>query len=153
MWEDVLFLIKLCRATRCCLQSLYLTSPHRQGPSSQHRMVWVGRDHKNHLVATPLSWKGTPPTWSGCSGPHATWPWTLPLLRSSPLSASILVGREWFWRHPCAVRQQGLSVPITFQHYHTKWWMPWVGTEAWLLPSTETFETLNLPAKTCLHLK
>jgi len=27
-----------------------------------HRMVWVGRDLKGHLVPLPLSWAGTPST-------------------------------------------------------------------------------------------
>ena len=41
-------------------------------------MVWVGRDHKDHLVPNPLPWAGTSSTRPGCSKPHPTWPWTLP---------------------------------------------------------------------------
>jgi len=43
-----------------------------------HRMVWVGRDLKDHLVPSPLPWTGTPFTRPGCSKPCPTWPWTLP---------------------------------------------------------------------------
>jgi len=35
-------------------------------------MVWVGRDLKDHLVPTPLSWAGAPSTRSGGSKPHPT---------------------------------------------------------------------------------
>jgi len=41
-------------------------------------MVRVGRDLKDHLVPTPLTWAGTPSTRSGFSKPHPAWPWTLP---------------------------------------------------------------------------
>jgi len=41
-------------------------------------MVWIGRDLKDHLVATPLPSSGTPSTRPGCSKLHPTWPWTLP---------------------------------------------------------------------------
>jgi len=46
--------------------------------SRSHRVVWVGRDLKDHLIPTPLPWAGTPSTRPGCSEPHPTWPWTLP---------------------------------------------------------------------------
>ncbi|GAB0189020.1 centromere protein C [Grus japonensis] len=38
-----------------------------------HRMVWVGRDLKDHLVPTPLPWAGTPSTRPRCPKPHPTW--------------------------------------------------------------------------------
>ena len=41
-------------------------------------MVRVGRDLKDHLVPTCLSWAGTSSTRPGCSELHPTWPWTLP---------------------------------------------------------------------------
>ena len=34
-----------------------------------HRMVWIGRDLKDHLFPTPLPWAGTPSTRPGCSKP------------------------------------------------------------------------------------
>jgi len=37
-------------------------------------MVWVGKDLKDHPVATALPWAGTPFTRPGCSKPRATWP-------------------------------------------------------------------------------
>jgi len=43
-----------------------------------HRMVWVGRDFKDHPVPNPLLWSGTPFARPRCSKPHPTWPWTLP---------------------------------------------------------------------------
>ena len=49
---------------------------HSLGPCTQihelvleswnHRMVWVGRDLKDHLVPTPLPWAGTSSTSPGC---------------------------------------------------------------------------------------
>jgi len=36
----------------------------------KHRMLWVGRDLKDHLVSITLSWAGTPSTKQGCSKPH-----------------------------------------------------------------------------------
>jgi len=46
--------------------------------SWNHRIVWVGRDLKDHLVPTPLPWAGTAYTRPGCSKPYPAWPWTLP---------------------------------------------------------------------------
>ena len=46
--------------------------------SQNHRMVWVGRDLKDHLFPTPLPWAGTSSTRPGCSELHPTWPWALP---------------------------------------------------------------------------
>jgi len=46
--------------------------------SLNHRMVWVGRDLKDHLVPTTLPWAGTPYTRPGCSELHPTCPWTFP---------------------------------------------------------------------------
>ena len=49
-------------------------SGHRDGILSyNHRIIeglMVGRDLKDHPVATPLLWAGLPPTRSGCLGPH-----------------------------------------------------------------------------------
>jgi len=36
-------------------------------------MLWVGRDLKYHLVATPLPWAGTRSTRHGFSKPHPAW--------------------------------------------------------------------------------
>lgn len=38
--------------------------------SQNHRMIWDGRDIKDHAVPTPLPWTGMPPTSSGhnCRG-------------------------------------------------------------------------------------
>lgn len=41
-------------------------------------MVWVGRNHKDHLCPTPLPWAGTFSSRPGCSKPHPGSPWTLP---------------------------------------------------------------------------
>ena len=54
------------------------TKPRMPIHCNYHRMVWVGRDLKDHLVPPPLPWAGTPSTRPGCSKPHPTWPWTLP---------------------------------------------------------------------------
>lgn len=35
-------------------------------------MVWAGRSLKDHLVPTPLTWAGIPPTRPACSKPHPT---------------------------------------------------------------------------------
>lgn len=58
------------------LSKLLLIFPYQL--SWNHRMAWVGRNLKDHLVSTPLRWTGTPFTRPGCSGPHPTCPWTLP---------------------------------------------------------------------------
>ncbi|GAB0187406.1 cAMP-dependent protein kinase inhibitor alpha [Grus japonensis] len=43
--------------------------------SQNHRMVWVGRDLKDHLVPPPLLWAGTlSSTRPGCPKPHPTRP-------------------------------------------------------------------------------
>jgi len=42
--------------------------------SQNHRMVWVGKDLKDHLVPTPLPGAGTSSTRPGCSEFHPTWP-------------------------------------------------------------------------------
>lgn len=34
-----------------------------------HRMVWVGRDFRDHVVPTL-------PSWADCSESHPAWPWT-----------------------------------------------------------------------------
>jgi len=46
--------------------------------SQNHRMVWVGRDLKDHLAPTRRPQPGTPSTRPGCSKPRPAWPWTLP---------------------------------------------------------------------------
>lgn len=45
-------------------------------PVSIHRMVWLGRDLKNHLITNPLHGQEHLPTTSntGCSMPQPTWP-------------------------------------------------------------------------------
>ena len=50
----------------------------RMARTSNHRMVWVGRDLKDHLVPPPLPSAGTSSTRPGCSELHPTWPWALP---------------------------------------------------------------------------
>lgn len=42
------------------------------GIFSYHRMVWVERDGKNHLVPSPLPWAGAP--FTGCSKFCPSWP-------------------------------------------------------------------------------
>jgi len=44
---------------------------------NEHRLIWVGRDHKS-MPPQPLLWAGLPPTNWGCPGPHPTWPWAPP---------------------------------------------------------------------------
>jgi len=34
--------------------------------SQSHRMAWVEKDIKDHLVSTPLTWEGSPTTRPGC---------------------------------------------------------------------------------------
>ena len=58
--------------------SLIIIKGKTDSTSQNDRMVWVGRDLKDHLVPTPLPWTGTPSTRPGCPKPHPTWPWTLP---------------------------------------------------------------------------
>ena len=41
--------------------------------SWSHRMVWVGRDLKDHPVPNPCH-RLVAPISSGCPGPHPTWP-------------------------------------------------------------------------------
>ena len=41
-----------------------------------HRMAWVGRDFKDHLVLTLILWATLLPIRSGCQRPYPTWPWT-----------------------------------------------------------------------------
>ena len=40
--------------------------------SPLHRMTWVGRDLKAHLIPTPLPRTVTPPAMPGCPKPHPT---------------------------------------------------------------------------------
>lgn len=47
---------------------------HRIIESPKHRVVWVVRDLKDHLIPTPMTWAGMPPTRPGCPGPHQTLP-------------------------------------------------------------------------------
>ena len=39
-----------------------------------HRMAWVEKDLKDHLVSTPLLCAGSPTTRPGCPEPHPAWP-------------------------------------------------------------------------------
>lgn len=38
-----------------------------------HRMVWIEKDIKHHLLSTLLLWARTTLTWANCSKPHSTW--------------------------------------------------------------------------------
>lgn len=50
-----------------------------EGRETQNNiMVWVGKDLKDHLVSPPLPWAQMPIIRPGWSGPHLTWPWSLP---------------------------------------------------------------------------
>lgn len=42
--------------------------------SYNHRMLWIGRDLKDHLFPIPLSWAGTSSFRSGCSELSPAWP-------------------------------------------------------------------------------
>jgi len=53
---------------------LFSLQNRRIKESQNHRMVWVGRDLKDHLVPTPLPWAETPSTKPRCSKPHPTSP-------------------------------------------------------------------------------
>lgn len=46
---------------------------HRILKTQDHRVVWVEKDIKNHLVPTALPWPGTPSTKRGYPGPLPTW--------------------------------------------------------------------------------
>ena len=39
-----------------------------------HRMAWVEKDLKDHLVSTPSLCAGSPTTRAGCPEPHPAWP-------------------------------------------------------------------------------
>lgn len=64
-------------------------SLYRLIESQNHRMIWIGKDVKDHLVPSSLWWAGLPTTRlssrSGCPGLHLTWPWTLPGTRHPQL--------------------------------------------------------------------
>jgi len=61
---------------------LYIMFIEREGVS---RMVWIGRDLKDHLFPTPIPWAGTTSTTPGCSKSHPTWPSTLRGIRQPQL--------------------------------------------------------------------
>ena len=88
--------------------------------SSNHTMVWVGSDFKDHLVPTPLPWAGTPSARPGCSKLHPTWPWTLPGME--PIACVFAI--VWIYRRlqPCGPLIWHLSKA---QHLeHVKWSRP-----------------------------
>lgn len=41
-----------------------------------HRMVYVGKDPKKHLVLNHMPWAGASPARPGCLKLHSVWPWT-----------------------------------------------------------------------------
>lgn len=51
---------------------------HDRYESQNPRVVWVERHLRDHPVPILPPWAGMPPARSGWSGPHPTWPWTLP---------------------------------------------------------------------------
>jgi len=59
----------------CSLHSLLHASFWK---SQTHRMAWVGKDHNDHVVPTPLLCAGVPTTRPGCPEPHPVWPWMPP---------------------------------------------------------------------------
>jgi len=61
---------------------LPLCSPHLyhkviEGPGFE-------KDHKDHLVSTPLLCAGSPTTRPGCPEPHPAWPWMPPMGHPQP---------------------------------------------------------------------
>ena len=48
--------------------------------SLNHRMAWVEKDLKDHLVSILLPQAGPPTTRRGCPEPHPAWPWTHPVM-------------------------------------------------------------------------
>ena len=48
------------------------------GTSENHRMAWLEKDLKDHLVSTPLLYAGSWTTRPGCPEPHPAWPWMPP---------------------------------------------------------------------------
>lgn len=42
--------------------------------SQDHRLIWVRKDLKDHLVPTNLQWTETPSSTPGCTNPHPVWP-------------------------------------------------------------------------------
>jgi len=46
---------------------------HRPATSVNHRMAWVEKDHKDHVVSIPLPWAGSPTTRPGYSEPPPAW--------------------------------------------------------------------------------
>ena len=57
----------------CCAKAV-IGNSEDDNSGETHRIVWVGRDLKDHLVPTPSPWAGTPSTRPGCSKPHPAWP-------------------------------------------------------------------------------
>ena len=73
-----------------------------------HRMAWVGRDLKDHLVPNLLPHTGLPTTKSGasavCPGPHPTWPWTAPVMGHPQSPPSHQFNCLWNQPHSCLPR-------------------------------------------------
>jgi len=95
--------------------------------AQNHRMVWVGRDLKDHLIPTPLPWAGTSSTRPGCPKPHPAWPWTLPGRGQPQLS--------------------GQPVPVP-QHPHDEEFLPYIWTKS---PLFQFKAITPCPALLALH--
>lgn len=54
-------------------------------PTLYHRMAWLGRDLKGHLLPALPPWAGTPLARSGSLKPHPSWAWTLAAIEQSQL--------------------------------------------------------------------
>lgn len=65
------------RCPLCCDRSIIALLPGCVYWKNR-RMVWIGREFKDHLVPTPLPWTGKSSARPGWSKPCPTWPWTLP---------------------------------------------------------------------------
>lgn len=61
---------KHCGGVPCCLASPVI---HKDAFSQNHRVFWVGRELKDHLVLTALPRAGTPFARPGCSKLYPTW--------------------------------------------------------------------------------
>lgn len=99
--------------TACGLSSVLLQSFSTcHITESYHRTSWVGREHKGHLVPTPLLQAGVPAIKSGirwgCLGPYPMWCWTPPgLVQPQLLWAACCPGLDinscmWHSTNPAA---------------------------------------------------
>jgi len=77
-----------------------------------HRMAWVEKDLKDHLVSTPLSWAWSPATRPGCPEPHSALSWMHPGMRHpQPLWALCTA-----WAHILGAKRpvQGHAFPASW---------------------------------------